>query len=109
MRGKRAERVGAMVGVGAGNPLRAVCHIRYSVGHGGPGQVLSGSTRGPDKVRFKNNSQIRYTGAKFGLERGKRIWEPGCPPAHGHISPETRRFALFFRGSGADEPPDGCA
>ena len=70
MMGKRAKYVGAMVGVGAGNPLRAVCHIRYSLGRGGPGQVLSGPTRGPDKVRFKNNSQIRYTGAKFGLERG---------------------------------------
>ena len=78
MRGKRAERVGAMVGVGAGNPLRAVCHIRYSVGRGGPGQVLSGPTRGPDKVRFKNNSQIRYTGAKFGLERGSGFGSLGA-------------------------------
>ena len=61
---------GRQVGVGAGNPLRAVCRIRYSVGSGGPGQVLSGPTRGPDKVRFENDSQKRYTGAKFGLERG---------------------------------------
>ena len=70
MRRKRAECVGAMVGVGAGNPLRPVCRIRYSVGSGGPGQVLSGPIRGPDEERFKNNSQIRCTGAKIGLERG---------------------------------------
>ena len=69
MSGERAECVCAMVGVGAGNRLRAVCRIRYSVGSDGPGQVLSGPTCGPDKVRSKNNSQIRYTWAKSGLER----------------------------------------
>ena len=47
------------------------------MGSDGPGQVLSGPTCGPDKVRSKNNSQIRYTWAKSGLERGSGFWSLG--------------------------------
>ena len=35
----------------------------------GLAKVLSVLTDGPDKVRFKKNSQIRYTLAKSGLEK----------------------------------------
>ena len=66
-----------MVGVGAGSPLRVVCRIRFSVESDGPGQVLSRPTCGPDEVRFKNTSQIRYTWAKSGLERRSGLWSMG--------------------------------
>ena len=44
--------MGAVVGVGAGNLLHAVCRIRYSVGRDGPGQVLSGLGRSVAKIRY---------------------------------------------------------
>ena len=99
MGAKRAECVGAMVGVGAGNPLRAVCRIRYSVGSDGPGQVLSGPTCGPDKVRSKNNSQIRYTWAKSGLERGSGFWSLGVLLRMA-ISRQKDVVLQFFFGDG---------
>ena len=61
MSGKRAECVGAMVGDGPRAPFSALCRTRSSMRSDGLQKVLSVLTGGPDKVRLKKNSWIRYT------------------------------------------------
>ena len=49
-----------------GKGLEKVCLLVFC---NGLEKVLAVLTGGPDKVRFKKNSQIRYTLAKSGLEK----------------------------------------
>ena len=72
----------------------------------GLAQVLSGLTSGPDKVRFKKNSQIRYTWLKIGLERGSGFWSRDALLRMA-ISRQKHDFLrFFFRGQGVNEPPN---
>ena len=73
--------------------------------NGGLEKVLSVSTGGPDKVRFKKNSQIRYTWAKSGLETacGSRRREVVFRMA---ISPGKHVFfPVFFEARLPRAPP----
>ena len=56
MSGKRAECVGAMVGVGPRAPLSVLCRTRPCVRSDGLEKVLFVLTGGPDKVPLKKNS-----------------------------------------------------
>ena len=56
MSGRRAECVGAMVGVGPRTPLSALCRTTPGVTSDGLEKVIFGLTGGPDKVSLKKNS-----------------------------------------------------
>ena len=73
----------------------------------GLAKVLSMLTGGPDKVRFRKNSQIRYTWAKSGLETvcGLRRREVVFRMA---ISRGQHAFNKFFSRPGCRAPPAWC-
>ena len=68
-------------------------------------KVLSVLTGGPDKVRFKKNSQIRCTLAKSGLEKvcGSRRREGVFCVCH--ISPVNLFLSVFLRPGCRGPPP----
>ena len=106
---KRAECVGAMIGDVSWAPSRLACCNVYSFASDGPTQVLSRPTGGPDKVRFQNESWIRYISCGYLAYCRQSRWflEARRPFVHGPIKRVTCFSAVFLETREPRSPPVG--